>query len=114
MLAADLDDEVHRLGIAIVVDAVELIGSAVDGASCGDGHGRGIGDELQRALAQEHQLGVRMAVRRVGSFAGIEFGLVDFDVGDAWDQAVEDLVAGDAGLAGVAGLGGDPLAGGER
>jgi hypothetical protein len=111
---ADLHDEVDGLRVAVVVDAVELIGRAVNGASCSDGYRWRIGDELQRALAQEHHLGVWMAVRRMWRFTGIELRLMDFDMRNAGDQAVENLVSRDPWVAGVARLGGDRLTGGQR
>lgn len=114
LLAADLDDEVDSLRVAVVVDAMELIGGAVDRASSGNGYGRRVGDELQRALAEEHHLGVRVAMRRMRRLAGVELGLVDFDVRNAGDQAVKNLVPCYPRLAGVAWRGGDGLTDGER
>lgn len=114
LLAADLYDEVDSLCIPVVVDAMELIGGAVDRASCGDGYRWGVGDEFERALAEEHHLGVWMTMWRVGRLTRSELGLVDFDVRNAGDQTVKNLVSCYPRLAGVAWCRGDCLAGREQ
>jgi hypothetical protein len=90
------DDEVVCWGVAYVFQAVHHVGCGEDYGSGADEGGLSFGGYLEFAFADHHELGVAVAVGRVGHLAGGQGGFVGFDVFASGEGSVDDGAAGSA------------------
>jgi hypothetical protein len=102
-LDADGDDEVVGRGSAGILETVEDVGGGEDDIARAGGLGDAVVEELKLARADEQQLGVGVAMRRVRHLAGGEHGLVNLDELARGEGAGEDMAA--AAAVGVVGDG---------
>lgn len=76
----ELDDEIRRAVGADVADAVRFVRRLEDEATGLDNVGFVALQRRQRAFLDDHQLLVRVVMRRMRRLAGIERGDVDFQI----------------------------------